>query len=241
MKRYNLPTTNTAIFSWNTDHLKDVDLLTDLDVSTVFQETSEKDDGKVLAALGDFDVYLLTGDPTMELDAMKDAVTRAQQGYCGLVLDVEPYACDEWADESSRAAILSSYCEQLEYLYVYAQEHSVELILCIPYWYDELGYEDELERLVKASDGLCVMNYSRGNEQQNIAREYELAGTYYKKLWTAYELTQSDGKLVMDNNTYHEQGISSVTSNYNDNFLNTGIGLAYHDMGAVCGVNKREG
>ncbi len=234
MEQYSLPQTTPAVFSWNTAGLNSTAFLKNVGVRTVFQEVPEGEDAQVLEALSEFDVYLLTGDPNMELDQMKEVVLRAQQRYAGLVLDVEPYTKDEWSAEQNREAILNAYCDQIEGLYAYAQERSVELILCVPYWYDDLGFGDQLERMARACDGMCVMNYSRGNEQANIRGEYQLAGKYYKKLWTAYELTQSDGEGILQNNTYHDQGLSAVTDNYNKNFLNTGIGLAYHDLDSLC-------
>lgn len=233
MERYNLPTSNVCVFSWSTGNLNDTAVLQDIGVRTVFQEVPEGEDTEVLEALSDYDVYLLTGDPNMALDEMKEAVLRAQQHYAGLVLDVEPYALDGWSTEGNREAIINSFCDQMEELYAYAQEHSTELILCIPYWYDDLGFDDQLDRIAQASDGMCVMNYSRGNELQNLMAEYRLAGKYYKKLWTAYELTQSDGKGVLENNTYHDQGLWAARENYEENFSNTDIGLAYHDLSAV--------
>ncbi|MBR3224269.1 MAG: hypothetical protein IKF78_02995 [Atopobiaceae bacterium] len=233
MEQYSLPQTGPAVFSWKTAGLYNTAFLKNVGVQTVFQEVPEGEDTQVLEALSGFDVYLLTGDPNMGLDQMKEAVLRAQQYYAGLVLDVEPYAQDEWSAEQNREAILNTYCDQMEELYAFAQERSVELVLCIPYWYDDLGFSDQLERMAKACDGMCVMNYSRGNEQGNIQGEYQLAGKYYKKLWTAYELTQSDGEGILENNTYHNQGLSAVTDNYNKYFLNTGIGLAYHDLDSV--------
>ena len=233
MKQDSLPQTAPAVFSWNTTSLDQTSFLEKLGVRTVFQEVAAGDDAQVLEALSEFDVYLLTGDPNMELEQMKEAVLRARQGYAGLVLDVEPYGGDAWSTEQNREAILNTYCDQMEQLYAYAQEQSVELVLCIPYWYDDLGFAEQLERIVKSCDGICVMNYSRGNEQGNIQSEYELAQKYCKKLWTAYELTQSDGEGVLESNTYHDQGIRAVTDNYSKYFSNTGIGLAYHDLDSV--------
>ena len=233
MKQDSLPQTAPAVFSWNTASLDQTSFLEKLGVRTVFQEVPAGEDAQVLEALSEFDVYLLTGDPNMELEQMKEAVLRARQGYAGLVLDVEPYGGDAWSTEQNREAILNTYCDQMEQLYAYAQEQSVELVLCVPYWYDDLGFSDQLERIVKSCDGVCVMNYSRGNEQGNIQSEYELAQKYCKKLWTAYELTQSDGEGVLESNTYHDQGIRAVTDNYSKYFSNTGIGLAYHDLDSV--------
>ncbi|MDO4797414.1 MAG: hypothetical protein Q4A01_05250 [Coriobacteriales bacterium] len=234
MQRYNLPQTTTAIFSWGVISNEDRALLEETGVQTVFVEVGEEEDAETLESLSGLDVYLLTGDPSMELDQMKEAVLRAQNNnYAGLVLDVEPYTLDEWSQEESRPSIVNTYCDQMEELYAYAQEHDVELILCIPYWYDDLGLSDQLERIAQACDGMCVMNYCRGNESQNIAAEYELAGKYHKKLWTAYELNQSDGEGVLDYNTYHDQGILAVQENYEQNFANTGIGLAYHDLASL--------
>lgn len=240
--KYSLPKSETAVFSWETDvwetgGLNDSKLLEETGVSAVFQEVPKGHDSEVLDALCGFDVYLLAGDPYMTLDEMEECVPRAQQYYRGLVLDVEPYGQEEWSDEAEQEAILDRFCEQIKALYAYAQEHDTELILCVPFWYDELGFDAQLDTLVQSSDGICVMNYSRGNERANIEGEYRLAGKYHKKLWTAYELAPCDGKEVQQINTYHDQGLSAVLDNYESNFSDTNIGLALHDLTSICQAN----
>lgn len=241
MERYDVPPCQTAMFSWNANTLTDLALLEGLGVRTVFQEVPAERDREVSEALSAYDVYLLAGDPNMELDEMKEALVRAKRYYQGLVLDVEPYLRDEWSAGEGRAATLDAYCEQVEELHAYAQELGTEVILCIPYWYDELGFDEQLDRIARASDGMCVMNYNRGNEWKGIIGEYRLAGKYHKRLWSAYELAPSDGVGVCEGNTYHDQGLVAVRENYKANFSDTGIGLAYHDFESVREVAAQEG
>ena len=233
MQKYELPISEPAIFSWRTDNLEDIGFLENLGVLTFFQEVPKGQDDAVLEALKDYCVYLLDGHPAMELEEMKQALLRAGRSYQGLVLDVEPYGLAEWSLEEDRSIIIDRYCEKAEALYAYARELDVELIFCIPFWYDELGFKEQLERIVRSSDGICVMNYSRGHERAKIAEEYRLAGKYGKKLWTIYELSQCDGKGIMEENTYHDQGLNAVLKNYKKVFSDTGIGLAFHDLTAV--------
>ena len=241
MERISLPKSETAIFSWDMDSLSDLDVLSELSGRAVFQEVPAGREPAVLDALADYEVYLLTGSPTMGAAEMKEAVRRSKQGFRGSVFDVEPYGQAAWAAAENRTAILDGFCAQAEEVYAYAGEQGVEMLLCIPFWYDELGYDSQLEKLVCCCDGICVMNYSRGHEMANIRREHALAGRYYKKMWTIYELAPSDGRTVMDINTYYEQGLAAVKANYQRWFSKTDIALAYHDLASVRKVRERTG
>ncbi len=233
MKYIELPNSETAIFSWETGHLDRLRDLSYLEIGTVFQEVPPGQEEAVLDRLKDYEVYLLTGDPYMELPEMKDAILRSQKGFRGVMFDIEPYGRSEWQSGGDHTKILQDFCRDLEEAYTFAKEQSVELLICIPYWYDDLGYDSELERMIQSCDGFCVMNYWKGKEKEHIKKEHELAGAHYKKLWSGYEFGKADGVGILPQNTYAEEGIEAVQKNFQKYFKKTGISPAYHDLKAI--------
>ncbi|MBR4760828.1 MAG: hypothetical protein IK078_11880 [Lachnospiraceae bacterium] len=233
MTYFELPKTDPALFSWETSHLDKISDLSCLEIRTIFQEVPPGQEATVLGQLEGYQVYLLTGDPYMELAEMKETIDRSEKGFAGVMFDIEPYGRQEWKQEGDNGALLQAFCEDLENAYSYAKEREVEMFLCIPYWYDDLGYESELERMIQNCDGFCVMNYWKGKEKEHIRDEYKLAGTYARKLWTAYEFGKADGVGILPQNTYAEEGIEAAFKNYRKVFQKTGISPAYHDLAAI--------
>lgn len=240
MKRISLPEAETAVFSWSAESSNDAAFLADLGVEAVFQEVERGQEAQVLETLAGLDVYLLAGSPDMGLAEMVTEVERAADGFKGVVFDIEPYGQEGWAIEDGRAQIMDDYCDAVEACYGHARELGVRMLLCVPFWYDELGFADQLERLCANCDGVCVMNYCRGHEAGNIAGEAELAARYQRSLWTIYELSPADGDGVRESNTYFDQGLAAVVENYRMNFSDTDIGLAYHDIDHLRVLTKRE-
>lgn len=240
MKRISLPEAEPAVFSWGVESSRDTAFLADLGVRAIFQEIERGQEAEVLESLVDVDVYLLTGSPDMGLAEMCAEIERAAEGFNGVVFDIEPYGQAGWAEADVRTQILDDFCDAVESAYDYACDRGVEMLLCVPYWYDELGYDEQLERLVGNCDGVCVMNYDRGHEAENVAGEAELAVRYQRRLWTIYELSPADGESVQACNTYFGQGLAAVLENYRANFSDTDIALAYHDIDHLRALVERE-
>jgi len=230
MSQIQLSKTQPAVFSWSPDDLSVLQNLSKLSIGTIFQEIPKGREEATLKLLSDYDVYLLCGDPMMDLNEMHAALKRGKQGFSGVIFDIEPYGREEWKPDGDNSKILADFAEQVQRAYQYAKARDIEMLLCIPFWYDDTGYSDELELLVKNSDGICVMNYWRGKEWEHMEYEYELAGKYYKKLWSAYEFTKSDGKGILDQNTYAQNGINDALENFKNHFGHTQISPAFHQQ-----------
>lgn len=196
-------------------------------------------------------VYQLTGDPSWALDAegarLCEAVEEAaaynrrverkflslreEDGkawdavprLAGIVFDVEPYLLDAWDEDPGK--VMDSFVSGMKRAYALAKENSLEVVLCIPWFYDTQGLTTGLRRLVRdCCDSVLVMNYYRGAEIGHIAAEAELAAAHGKGLITAYELQKADGQQVLEANTYYSEGLDAVRENF------TALQAAYQDI-----------
>lgn len=214
-------------------------------------------------------VYYLTGDASWGLDpdgerlceAVKDAVAynrrikrkflarREADGkqwstipqLAGIVFDVEPYTLKEWDENPSK--VMDSFVSGMKEAYALAQDYGLEVIVCIPFHYDNKGQQKGLEELIKnGCDSIAVMNYYRGAEVKNIATEVELASKYGKGLITIYELQKADGSSVKEINTYYNSGLAALRRSYQsvlEAYPNQAISIAYHDYKALKEVLKK--
>ncbi len=206
-------------------------------------------------------VYQLTGDPSWALDAegarLCEAVEEAaaynrrverkflslreEDGkawdavprLAGIVFDVEPYLLDAWDEDPGK--VMDSFVSGMKRAYALAKENSLEVVLCIPWFYDTQGLTKGLRRLVRdCCDSVLVMNYYRGAEISHIAAEAELAAAHGKGLITAYELQKADGQQVLEANTYYSEGLDAVRENFTAlQAAYQGISMALHDYRAL--------
>lgn len=215
-------------------------------------------------------VYHLTGDSSWALDpegeklckAVDDAAAynrRIQRKFLarreadgkpwetvprlkGIVLDVEPYTRREWDRDPSK--VMGSFVSGMKKAYAKARENDLEVILCIPWYYDKKGQTEGLEELIKnGSDAVLVMNYYRGAEIKNIATEIELVQKHGKRLITAYELQKADGRGIKEINTYYNSGFKALHTNYEKvlkAYPGKPISIAYHDYRAFKDLLKKE-
>lgn len=214
-------------------------------------------------------VYYLTGDASWGLDpdgdrlceAVKDAVAynrrikrkflarREADGkqwstipqLAGIVFDVEPYTLKEWDENPGK--VMDNFVSGMKEAYALAQDYGLEVIVCIPFHYDNKGQQKGLEELIKnGCDSIAVMNYYRGAEVKNIATEVELASKYGKGLITIYELQKADGSSVKEINTYYNSGLAALERSYQnvlEAYPNQTISIAYHDYKALKEVLKK--
>ena len=111
------------------------------------------------------------------MDDYRSAVEKAKKaGADGIIVDQENYE------------LLTENLEQLE--------TDFPVIACVPFWLED---EDE-ERIIKASDGIAVMNYLKMGEREQIETELELCQEYGKPIVTIYEL-QPPGTYDLRNTT----------------------------------------
>ena len=255
-----------ALFSWkDSEVLESKELFDDmkkLKLNTVYQDFSgdlrKKDILKFLekAKEREINVYFLAGDPRWAIEknaeSMRDIVDRVieinkdvsqKQQIKGVFFDVEPYLLDEW-NNKSRKSIMENLLKNMEVIYKEAHENNLEVIMCIPYFYDNFGLLDYVETLIKSNcDKVAIMNYYRGKEYENIKAEAILAGKYNKEIINIYEL-QAPGKHdLTDKNTYHEEGIDEVEKNFQqlkEKLSNQRVSIAFHECKALKEVMEDE-
>ena len=255
-----------GVFSW--DHLPndaDVRCLIENDITEIYQyirpEYTQESIDHFLRKMAeyDIDVYILDGEPEWSYEKnysrMKDVLDRVREWnenfdrrtrIKGIVFDVEPYVLDKWHNIPNQ--LLEEYTGNVSRLVEEASkdEKPVDILLCIPYSYDNMGRDRFLRSLIKDADGIIVMNYYKGAEIENIKREAALARWYKKKIVNAYEL--QPGLLSQTNNsiTYYKDGLDAVNANYQEliNVYNHhDMGVAFHTLEylRVLTMEKRDG
>ncbi|WP_017415375.1 hypothetical protein [Clostridium tunisiense] len=249
-----------GLFSWKDSEVLEgraqlYETMKDLKLNTIYQSFSEdlqeKDILNFVREATDkkISVYLLTGAPQWALEESGETMLSEVEkvininksleksaGIKGVLFDVEPYLLDEW-DKQSREKIMDGLVANMKKTYEKAHENGLEVIACIPYFYDDFGFSQQVEELIKAScDSLAVMNYYQGKEQKHIENEEALTNKYGKELINIYEM-QAPGKHgLIDKNTYHEEGLNSVEKNFAElkkSFNGRKISIAFHDYAAL--------
>ena len=162
--------TNRALFSWSKNQLeypeKTMEFLEEGKVTTIFQHITQQDSASSLRSFiavaeeAEKQVYFLMGDPTwtFELDPLLQMIQIAETHQPqGIVIDVEPYLLDEF--QTNPQEVMDAFVTNMKKAY---QATELEVILCVPYFYDLMGFSKELEQLIaEAADAVAVMNYYR--------------------------------------------------------------------------------
>lgn len=134
--------------------------------------------------------------------------------FAGVMADVEPYLLEEWQTDQ-RDALMQIYVQSFDAAHKYAAEEDLELLACIPFFYDTSGCTEALEHLAaQGCDGLAVMNYLRINEIDQISAEAALAQTYGKRIITIYELQSPGTDGLTDRHTYYNAGLDALQESY---------------------------
>ena len=149
----------------------------------------------------------------------------------GLMADVEPYLLEDWDDEEGRADLLDRYAQGVETAYRYAQENGLELLLCVPSFYDS-ACPELLDRIVSdGCDGIAVMNYDRTDEYGQMADEVELAREHGKRVICIAELQAPGRHELTEINTYYGVGLRPLLASWEvlaDRFDYSGLSFSYH-------------
>lgn len=244
----------------------------DLQLETLYQSFSEKlsmEDIRVFlkkAEEKDIDVFMLTGEPDWaEEDTEKhitdelkraDKINRKLDGEAeieGIMLDIEPYLTEKWED--SREEMMTEYAAALAEAYKTAEKLNLQMIVCVPFFYDTKGFGNELESIAaNGCDGIAVMNYYKGKEIEHIETELRLAQKYGKYVINIYEFNRPDTYGVTENNTYHEEGTGAALRNFRELvefycmeengenqevFPAENISFAFHDFRALTRDNEQ--
>lgn len=208
------------------------------------------------AAEDNINVYFLEGSPEWaleeEVESMCLSVDRALEingqageakGVKGILFDVEPYLLEEW-EERGPKEVMNSFVKGMKTAYQKAHEGGLEVIVCIPYFYENLGVSEQMEALIKScSDSVAVMNYYQEKEIEHLKTEAELSDRYGKKLINIYELQAPGEHGLKDDNTYYEEGMEGVEENFaslRKTFSGQNISIAIHEYKALLEVTGRE-
>lgn len=206
-----------SIFSWHAKTVNEEEMeslfrvMERLGASRVYQNfdidqpSCEREKFWQTAKDKEYEVYYLCGDPKWSFasrhhriaEAVWEAESLRKESFGtlkGIVFDVEPYVLEEWkrgADE-----LMDSYTASMEYACQSASAYGLEVILCIPNFYDN-HYEKELEFLIRdCCDAVAVMNYTKRDPQEKIRQEAALAQEYGKKLIHISEVKEGDDGWV---------------------------------------------
>lgn len=254
-----------SIFSWDKLSVLEAkenlfDVMEKYEIKTVYQSfSSELPKNKISKFLEscseyNYQVYYLCGDPEDALDQdaekmignINDAAAIKEYDnndvLKGILFDVEPYLLDEWEIQPDKT--IQQFADNLQIAYKKAKENKLEMIVCIPYYYDTKGFSDFLEKLIKdGCDGIAIMNYYQKNEYEHIKKEVELAKKYNKTCINIYEF-QSSGKYdLADENTYYEEGIEKAEENFKvlrNKLDSNNLVLSFHEYKTIKELMENE-
>lgn len=199
-----------AVFAWNGVETEDRVILDKYQIDTIFMDINH------YSSISNYNIFVLAGDPSWRADDMQKVVDDAEKKRAdGVIFDIE----NDYSLLASDLALLDS---------------SLPIYVCIPFWLDE----DVQDGIIKEADGIAVMNYSKGNERENIQKTIEMADEYGKTVLTAYELQPVGEYRLEDYNTYHEDGLQVVEENYKEQFSGTDVGIAYHNLDMMRKLDK---
>ncbi len=207
-----------AVFAWEGVDEDGMEIIQKYEINTILLDYNHTDD---ISALSSYHTLILAGSPEWGTEDMEKVVEEAEGLKAdGLVFDIE-------GDYERLAANLESLATDFP------------VYVCIPFWLDTLeAADDELsengkaivERIIKATDGVFVMNYLKGNEMEQVEFEYSIAQENNKKIWTIYELQPAGTYDLQEYNTYYSDGIAAVEENYKSEFSGIDVGLAFHNL-----------
>ena len=165
-----------------------------------------------------------------------------KSGLAGLMLDVEPYLTSVY--KKNRQNAMDRFSEAMRNTYAYAREMGVPLIICIPHFYDIIGFDEELKELIEeGSDAVAVMNYDKSDEIGQIDMEMELSMRAGKRLIHIYELQRPGLHDLTERNTYYPDGLPAVWASRDTlsaHFGYEGLSFALHDYTALRELMKGE-
>ncbi len=242
-----------GVFSW--DHLpniKDIQCMTDNRITEIYQylrpEYTDQEMLDFLRSMSEvgIEVYILDGEPEWSYEAEYQGMRRVlervrnlnsqmdpEARIKGIIYDVEPYVLDKWHNIPDQ--LLEEYTNNIMNIRqeCASDEDHLDICICIPYSYDNMGHDKVMRKLLKESDQVFVLNYLKGMEIENIKREAALARYYGKRMVNVYEL--QPGLLSQTNNTitYYKDGLVAVTENYAElmkAYPNHNIAIAYHTL-----------
>lgn len=259
-KTFLIPTENEtrALFSWKSGEVKPgnfelFEIIGKIKLNTLYQEFSkdlsqdEINEFLLDAELNKIDVYYLTGNPEWALDKtgkpMVDHISRVIElnknlnkntRIKGIVFDIEPYSLEEWKNKEK---VMDSFVKGMEIAYKMASDNNIEVVLCIPYFYDNKGLTKQLKELIESGcDSIAIMNYYKDNEIKNMKQEVEFATMFNKKIINIYELQAPGTRGLTEKNTYYNQGVEAIEKNFYNikkEYYGKDISIAFHEYNSL--------
>lgn len=256
-----------SMFSWEAEimeavHSEELNMaMSRLGCTAVFQEIKADSDKELVKefltrqAESGYEVYGLAGDAEWGLDGdcspMEDVLQfmadvngelGAEKGFKGIVWDIEPYLTDAWDEKPD--VVMAQYVDHCVELYQQAGDANLKTILCIPYFYDQQNFVEQLERLIAdGCDGVAIMNYYKKDEIGQIKNEEYLTRKHGKVLIQITELQKEGRHELTEENTYYRDGIPAVQRSWKkikEAFPDGKIGFSYHYLKPVLELLERE-
>lgn len=250
----------TSMFSWEEEYLlPDMEAeagqaLETLGCEAVYQQIPEDTDIDVIKDYlkrrrkAGQDVYCLAGDSkwavqkngeamlrTVEIVGKWNKEARGDGGFCGIVWDVEPYLLMRW--ETDPVTVMAQFVQNAVKAYRAAKEQDLLVILCIPNFYDAVGMEESLEKLIQSGcDAVAVMNYDKTDEAGQISGEAELAAKYEKGIIHITEMQKPGTHELEPKNTYYQDGFEAVKKSWKhlrEEIPNENMGFSWHYLKPV--------
>ncbi len=219
---------NTILLDYN--HTSDLSNLSPSTQSVLASSTQSILSSSTQPILASYNIFILAGSPEWGLSEMEKIIKESEElGAEGVVFDIE-----------------NGYEELVTNLEKLDTDFPV--YVCIPFWLDSLEAGEELvgdksgkeivERIIKATDGVFVLNYYKGEEGKQAEFEEKMAEKYGKKDWTVYELQPVGVYGLEEYNTYYSEGIEAVEENYKEQFSGTDVGIAFHNLEMMKELDK---
>lgn len=246
---------SVSIFSWHWEEMQAeewkplLQVMDRLGVQEVYQDFDMEQSSEMrkdfweLLKEKNYKAYYLCGDPKWAypsrwervLQAIEEAALLAEESQGtlkGIVFDVEPYTMEEWEEEEEAGRLMKDYAATMKKAYDEAAGYGLEVILCIPNFFDD-EYGEELETLIRdCCDGIAVMNYSKDGQIERIRAEAELAYQYDKVLIHISEVQKGDASEVTRQMQETRTLWNSIRREYPDGKLK----FSYHHLGALTDV-----
>ena len=260
------PCLHRGLFSWHNDIYYDMhiinsdednendseifeNIIKNFNITEIYQHFSSNDSFETINQFVNncyqynLKIYTLDGEPEWykksgklleEIQLVQDINEQLPDGQMisGIVFDIEPYLLSKW--DKKQEAIMEDLENTIKE--IYNKKENLEVLYCIPYFYDSKGYEETVRRLAKYSDGILVMNYYKGSELKHIETEYNLCNKYNKKIITIYEIQPPDRDNIDKINSYYHDGNAVVEENFLEiynYFQDENVGMAYHDYDSL--------
>ena len=256
-----------AVYSWyelqveNVDHTVEAMSTHDIDSIYQFVSSNHLSDDQFVGQLNQFvnqvneankRVYFLNGEAEWALveekneliTYVKEVIEYKEAGHPvqGFVLDIEPQSLEEYQDDPK--AVWGTLVDNLKEVYGLTKAANMELIVCLPYYLDTQGFDEELEAIIsEASDEVAIMNYYRGKEIDHIAKEVSVSKQYDKSIQTVYELQQVGIADLTAQNTYHDEGLVAMIENFEaltNHYSNQEIHLGIHEFNSLLELTALE-